>query len=57
MLILTRRIGESIMIRDDIKITILGQHGSIIRIGIDAPRDVPVFREEVYRRIQAERKE
>ena len=57
MLILTRRIGETLMIGDDVTVTILGTQGNQIRIGIDAPRDVDVHREEVYQRIQEEKKE
>ncbi|MCP3680237.1 MAG: carbon storage regulator CsrA [Gammaproteobacteria bacterium] len=52
MLILTRRTGETIMIGDNIKITMLGIKGNQARIGIDAPKDVAVHREEVYYRIQ-----
>ena len=52
MLILTRRIGETLMINDDIKITVLGIQGGQVRIGIDAPKDVPVHRQEIYDRIQ-----
>lgn len=54
MLILTRRIGESLKIGDDIKVTVLDSKGKQIRLGIEAPRDVEVHREEVYRRIQEE---
>ncbi len=57
MLILTRQIGESIMIGDDVIITVLGIRGEQVRIGIDAPRDVPVHREEIYDRIQREKSE
>ena len=57
MLILTRQIGESIMIGDDVIITVLGIRGEQVRIGIDAPRDVPVHREEIYERIQQEESE
>jgi len=57
MLILTRQIGESIMIGDDVIITVLGIRGEQVRIGIDAPGDVPVHREEIYDRIQQEESE
>lgn len=53
MLILTRKVGESIVIDDDIKVTILGVKGMQVRIGIDAPKDVQVHREEIFKRIQA----
>lgn len=52
MLILTRRIGETLMIGDDVSITVLGVKGNQVRIGIDAPKDVPVHREEIYERIK-----
>lgn len=55
MLILTRRIGESVMIGDDIKISVLGVKGNQIRIGVSAPREVAVHREEIFQRIQEER--
>ncbi len=55
MLILTRRTDETIVIGDDIKVTILGVAGKQIRIGIEAPNDVPVHREEIYDRIQQEK--
>ena len=48
MLILARRIGETIMINDDIKVTVLGIQGSHVRIGISAPKEVPIMREELY---------
>jgi carbon storage regulator len=51
MLILTRRVGETLMIGDDVKVTVLASKGNQIRIGIDAPRDVEVHREEIYNRI------
>lgn len=54
MLILTRRIGESLTIGEDIKITLLGIKGNQVRIGIDAPRDVEVHREEIYDKIKRE---
>ncbi len=54
MLILTRRISESVIIGDDVKITVLGTKGNQVRLGIDAPRDVSVHREEIYQRILAE---
>ena len=54
MLILTRRIGESVYIGDEIRMTVLGVRGTQVRIGINAPRDVPVHREEIYYRIKNE---
>jgi carbon storage regulator len=56
MLILTRKIGESITIGDDVKITILGIHGRQVRLGIIAPQKVVVHREEIYVKIQEENK-
>jgi carbon storage regulator len=54
MLILTRRVGESLMIGDDVSVTILGVKGNQVRIGINAPKDVAVHREEIYQRIHHE---
>ncbi|MGM0517331.1 MAG: carbon storage regulator CsrA [Pseudomonadota bacterium] len=54
MLILTRRIGEVLRIGDDVAITVLGIKGNQVRIGIDAPKDVAVHREEIYQRIKSE---
>jgi carbon storage regulator len=55
MLILTRRVGETLIIADNIKVTVLGVRGHQVRLGVDAPRDVSVHREEIYERIQEER--
>ncbi len=57
MLILTRRVGESLKISDDVTVTVLGVKGGQVRIGTVAPKGVSVHREEVYDRIQAEKKE
>jgi carbon storage regulator len=54
MLVLSRRLGETLIIGDDVKITVLGISGNQVRLGIAAPKDVSVHREEVYRRIQDE---
>jgi carbon storage regulator len=56
MLILTRRIGETLMIGNDITVTVVGVKGNQIRLGIQAPKDVPVHREEVYVRVLEEKK-
>ena len=53
MLVLTRRAGESVMIGDDVVVTVLEARGDVIRLGIQAPKDVRVHREEVYRELQA----
>jgi carbon storage regulator len=57
MLVLTRRAGESVMIGDDVVITVLEARGDVIRLGIQAPRDVQVHREEVYKELQAVNRE
>jgi carbon storage regulator len=57
MLVLTRRAGESVMIGDDVVITVLEARGDVIRLGIQAPRDVQVHREEVYKELQAANRE
>ncbi len=55
MLVLVRRIGETLNIGDDVQVTVLGINGSQVRIGIEAPKKIPVYREEIYKRIQKER--
>lgn len=54
MLILTRRVGETLMIGDEVTVTVLGVKGNQVRLGINAPKTVAVHREEIYQRIKAE---
>ncbi|MCH8501686.1 MAG: carbon storage regulator CsrA [Aliidiomarina sp.] len=55
MLILTRRVGETLIINDDVKVTVLAVNGNQVKIGIDAPSHISVHREEIYLRIEAEK--
>lgn len=55
MLILTRRVGETLMIGDEVSVTVLGVKGNQVRIGVNAPKDIAVHREEIYQRILHER--
>ena len=57
MLILTRRIGETLCIGEEIKVTVLGVNGNQVRIGVDAPRSIAVHRQEVYNRIKLEKQQ
>ena len=54
MLILTRRVGETLMVGDNVTVTVLGVKGNQVRIGVNAPKEVPVHREEIYERIKQE---
>ena len=55
MLILTRRVGETLMVGDEITVTVLGIKGNQIRLGVNAPKDISVHREEIYQKIQVEK--
>ena len=55
MLILTRKVGETLVIGDEVTVTVLGVRGNQVRIGVNAPKDVAVHREEIYQRIQNEK--
>ena len=57
MLILTRRVGETVVIGNNVTVTVLGVKGNQVRLGVKAPKDISVHREEIFERIQAEQKE
>lgn len=54
MLVLTRKVGQSIRIGDDVRITVIKTSGQEVRLGLEGPRGLPIYREEIYRRIQGE---
>ena len=57
MLILTRHVGETLMVGDEVTVTVLGVKGNQVRIGVNAPKDIAVHREEIYQRIQKEKED